>query len=101
MEELTGARKYADGRIYCNCCGRVINELGKQKEDYLHVEKGWSYFSSKDLSGHAFNICEACYDKLIASFKIPVEEFPVDDIPTYTEEEIKALNEAYAEELGK
>lgn len=69
--------------------------------DYLHIEKAWGYFSSKDLTGHAFNVCEDCYDKWIQKFKIPVEEFPVDEVHNYTEEEIEMINAAYAEVLGK
>lgn len=101
MECLNGTKQCAKSNIYCNCCGRVININGKKQEDYLQVRKVWSYFSSKDLTGQAFNLCEECYDKLIANFKVPVEEFPIDDIPTYTEEQIEQLNVAYAAELYK
>lgn len=101
MEHLKGAKQYSNSNVYCNCCGRVISETGNVKEDYLEVRKAWSYFSSKDLTGHAFNMCETCYDKMIASFKIPVEEFPTDEIPNYSDEEIEALNAAYAAELCK
>ena len=69
--------------------------LVNQKMEYLRVEKEWGYFSHKDLTKHTFNICESCYDKWVASFAIPVEEFPVDEIHIYTEEELEVLNEAY------
>ncbi len=101
LEHLVGAKQYPDRQVYCNCCGRVINVNGKQQEDFLQVEKVWSYFSSKDLTGQRFKICESCYDKIIASFKIPVEEFPIDDIPMYSDEDIERLNAAYAAELCK
>ncbi|MEE1072879.1 MAG: hypothetical protein U0L26_11000 [Cellulosilyticum sp.] len=101
MEHLEGAKQYPDRQIYCNCCGRVINVEGKSQEDFLRVKKIWSYFSSKDLTGHTFNVCEACYDEMISRFKIPVEEFFVDDIPVYTDEEIERLNAAYAAQLCK
>ena len=65
--------------------------------DHLHIEKEWGYFSSKDLTKHVFNICEECYDKWIASFNIPVEQFPVEDIRVYTDEEIEILRVAYEE----
>ena len=71
------------------------------KEDYLQVKKAWGYFSSKDLTGHAFNMCEACYDEMISNFKIPVEEFPIDEIPNYSDDELQVLNAAYAAELCK
>lgn len=95
------AKQYSNSEVYCNCCGQVINETGSMKEDYLQVRKAWSYFSSKDLTGHSFNMCEVCYDNMIASFKIPVEEFPVDEIPTYSDEELQVLCEAYKAELRK
>ena len=101
MEHLEGAKQYPDRQVYCNCCGRVINVSGKNQEDFLQVKKVWSYFSSKDLTGQNFNMCEACYDKMTASFKIPVEEFPIDDIPAYSDDDIDRLNAAYAAELCK
>lgn len=101
MEDLKGTLSRSDSEIYCNCCGKVINHKGGIGEDYLEVKKAWGYFSSKDLTGHAFNLCEACYDKLISQFKIPVEEFVGDDIPMYSEDELVALNRAYKLELCK
>ena len=101
MEHLEGAKQYSNSEVYCNCCGRVVSETGNSKEDYLQIDKAWSCFSSKDLSGHAFKMCEACYAKMIASFKIPIEEFPIDEIPNYSDEVIEALNAAYAAELCK
>ena len=101
MEYLEGARQYSNSEVYCNCCGRVISEIGNMKEDYLQVKNAWGYFSSKDLTGHAFNMCEACYDEMISNFKIPVEEFPIDEIPNYSDDELQVLNAAYAAELCK
>lgn len=101
MEYLEGAKQYSNSEVYCNCCGRMISTAGNEREDYLQVKKAWNYFSSRDLTGHVFNMCESCYDQMIASFKIPVEEFPVDEIPNYSDEEIEALNAAYAAELCK
>lgn len=101
MKKINKQGQYSDSKIYCNCCGRIICERGHLKEDYLQVRKEWGYFSFKDLTGHAFNMCEACYDKMISNFKIPVEEFPIDEIPDYTDEELEALNKAYAIELCK
>lgn len=101
LENLEGAKQYPDQRIYCNCCGQLINVEGKNQEDYLQVKKLWNYFSAKDLTGHNFNMCESCYDKMISNFKIPVEEFVIDDIPMYSDEQIDELNAAYAIELCK
>lgn len=37
------------------------------------MEKQWGYFSGKDGETHRFELCEECYDRLTASFRIPVE----------------------------
>lgn len=61
-------------KIFCNSCKKEIKvENGISEEDVLSVEKRWGYFSNKDNEVHRFDLCEACYDKLIASFEIPVE----------------------------
>ena len=49
----------------CDCCGRKIDA---EREDYLHLEKQWGYFSQKDGENHVLDICEACYDKWRSSF---------------------------------
>ena len=62
-------------KIFCNQCGKEIivkNEM--PQEDILTVEKRWGYFSDKDTEVHRFDLCESCYDKLIAQFVIPVEK---------------------------
>lgn len=56
--------------ICCNGCGRRLE--GRQKEDALSVTKEWGYFSEKDLERHRFVLCEACYDRMISGFVIPV-----------------------------
>ena len=58
-------------QIYiCNGCGKKIN--GKE-QDFLHVQKEWGYFSSKDMELHEFYLCEECYDKLLSVREIPVK----------------------------
>ena len=58
----------------CNQCGREIRKKkGLVQEDMLEVTKEWGYFSEKDLDVHHFLICEDCYGKWIAGFKIPVD----------------------------
>jgi len=61
-------------KMYCNVCGGEIEvKNGILKQDLFEVTKEWGYFSNKDLEIHKFNVCEACYDKMIAGFKIPVQ----------------------------
>lgn len=56
-------------RIYCNRCGKeIVRHMESAHEDFLHVEKKWGYFSGKDGESHSFDLCEACYDKLLAEF---------------------------------
>lgn len=64
-------------KIICNQCGKEIEVVnGIAKEEVLTVEKQWGYFSDKDNELHQFDLCEDCYDKLLSSFKIPVEIEP-------------------------
>ena len=60
--------------IYCNGCGRRIgkDENGVM-EEILMVEWNWGYFSRKDGEKHLFCLCEKCYDRLRASFLLPVQ----------------------------
>ena len=58
-------------KIICNKCGKEIKVIGGvAQEDYLAVEKRWGYFSDKDNQKDTFDLCEACYDELVAGFKI-------------------------------
>ena len=58
-------------KIICNKCGKEIKVIeGVAQEDYLEVNKRWGYFSNKDNKEDAFELCEDCYDELVASFKI-------------------------------
>ena len=60
-------------KIVCNKCGKeilIFNDV--PEEDSVEVKKRWGYFSEKDNVEHAFDLCEACYDELVASFKIRI-----------------------------
>jgi ribosomal-protein-alanine N-acetyltransferase len=64
--------------IYCNSCGKSIAMMnGILMEDAFEATKEWGYFSHRDMETHHFNLCEECYDKMVAEFKIPVS----DDLP--------------------
>lgn len=59
-------------KVYCNKCGKLIFDHDtKKKSDYLSLTKEWGYFSNKDMEIHNFDLCEACYDAFIESFKYP------------------------------
>lgn len=103
LDYYKAAKAEDEEKIYCNCCGEEIikTTISGTHMDCLHVEKTWGYFSSKDLTNHAFNICEKCYDKWTSNFVIPVEDIYIEDIFYYSDEELKLLNEAYSKELCK
>lgn len=74
-------RKYLDEKknellhVICNKCKKeLLVENGILKEGCLEVETAFGYFSKKDGQVHSFDLCEDCYDEMIAGFKIPVEE---------------------------
>lgn len=61
--------------VVCNKCGRPMKvEKGILKEGCFSADILFGYFSKKDGSRHKFDLCEACYDEMIASFQIPVKE---------------------------
>ena len=63
----------AKHRLVCNQCGKELrfkNDI--LAEDAFEAKKEWGYFSQKDLVVDQFVLCESCYDKMIAGFKIPI-----------------------------
>lgn len=62
--------------IYCNRCGgEICAEDQVEKASFLTIHKEWGYFSDKkDGLLHSMDICESCYEKMVASFVIPPEE---------------------------
>ncbi len=74
-------RKYCDVegrklmRVICNQCGRELKvENGDLREECFSADLVFGYFSRKDGAVHHFDICEDCYDQMIARFAVPVEE---------------------------
>ena len=61
-------------QVICNCCGKSL-KLKEQVvlEGFCPVRVSWGYFSEKDGERHSFTLCEACYDRIIRSFAIPVK----------------------------
>ena len=61
-------------KMVCNCCKKEIRTAdGEPREGVFSVNYEWGYFSEKDGETHSFDLCEACYDKWIAGFQIPIE----------------------------
>lgn len=60
--------------VTCNCCGKKIKtSKGVMLEGVLSLYVDWGYFSEKDGEVHKLDICEKCYDKWVAAFKIPID----------------------------
>lgn len=71
-------RKYSETNqlmeAVCNCCKKSLKvQNGIITEGVFSVEYAFGYFSSKDEEIHKFDLCEACYDKWIQTFEIPVD----------------------------
>ena len=61
--------------VICNQCKKELKlENGYLKEGCFVVDATFGYFSKKDGTRHRFDLCEDCYDKMISSFQVPVEE---------------------------
>ncbi len=74
MKKAENLNKGIDHPIYCNSCGKSLDIVnGILREDAFEATKEWGYFSKRDMEVHHFNLCEACYEKIISEFKIPVE----------------------------
>lgn len=68
-------------KLFCNACGRTLRvENGILKEDIFEGDKEWGFFSNKDAVRHTFYLCEACYDRIIATFVIPPEVTEVTEL---------------------
>ena len=62
-------------QVVCNKCGREMKtENGDLREGCFSADAVFGYFSRKDGTVHHFDICEDCYDRMIAEFALPVEE---------------------------
>ena len=60
--------------IVCNACGKkMLVENGILKEECIHVEHDFGFFGEKDGESDRFDLCEACYEKLISGFAVPVD----------------------------
>ena len=71
-------------KIICNKCGKrllvangTVIEIpvtdGYPREGVFSADYEWGYFSGKDGEKHSFDLCEECYDRLLASFKLPAD----------------------------
>lgn len=80
-------RRYGDEskdrleQVICNSCKKELKlENGYLKEGCFSADYAFGYFSRKDGMRHRFDLCEECYEKMIAKFEIPVEETPENEL---------------------
>ena len=74
MKEELKERENELAAVICNCCNKkMLVENGILKEECIHIEHDFGYFSKRDGETHSFDLCEDCYGKIIAGFKLPVE----------------------------
>ena len=73
MRQYTDSEKRTLGKVVCNLCGRELRlEQGILKEGVFSGDTRWGYFADRDGEHHRFDLCEACYERLIRQFKVPV-----------------------------
>lgn len=62
-------------KAVCNACGKkLLVENGILKEECIHVEHDFGFFGTRDGENDSFDLCETCYEKLIADFAVPVDK---------------------------
>lgn len=72
MREYIEDRKLT--KVVCNACGKnLLVENGILKEECIHVDHDFGFFGEKDGESDSFDLCEACYEKMIARFSVPVD----------------------------
>ena len=61
-------------KVICNRCGQEMKVVGGiLQEGVFEASVLWGYFSDRDGERHSFDRCEACYEKMIHTFQIPVQ----------------------------
>lgn len=65
-EERTVKELYT-AEVICNKCGRSLNP---EKEDYIHIEKKWGYFSKSDGEYQEVDFCQDCWKEICSSLII-------------------------------
>lgn len=60
--------------VICNSCKKELRvENGILKDECIHISHAFGYFSERDGEIQCFDLCEECYNKMIAKFRLPVE----------------------------
>ena len=60
--------------VICKWCGReILVEKEIVMEGVFYGRIWWGYVSKRDGLEDSFELCEECYDQIVATFKIPVD----------------------------
>jgi hypothetical protein len=67
--------------VICNVCGEScftkphlgFTDLKPENLAYIEINHVWGFCSHKDMDQHFAHICEPCWDKFCATFKVPVQ----------------------------
>lgn len=74
MREFSGQDSRTLAKVFCNCCGKELSvRNGIIEEGCISTEVQFGFFSRRDGLVHRFDLCEDCYDRLTAEFRIPIE----------------------------
>ena len=60
--------------ILCDCCGQSCTkesptETPSYCNEYASIEATWGYFSEQDGTQYSIEICEHCFNEVLASMK--------------------------------
>ncbi len=81
MRKYVGEQNRQLVQVVCNQCGKELQlENGYIKEGCFTTDFLFGYFSKKDGMRHRFDLCEDCYDKMVAGFQVPADETPENEL---------------------
>ena len=80
MRRVYGAGNKLKKAVCNNCKKELKIERGILKEGIFEGTHTFGYFSKRDGITHKFDLCEACYDRMVERFLLPVTEIEEKEI---------------------
>jgi len=59
--------------VTCDRCGGSCWDDEHMNLEYAEMKSMWGYGSKKDCERHKIQVCEKCYDEIVATMKINVQ----------------------------